>query len=276
MNHSRFNSCIAAAGLVVCSVINAGAQEISTTQVLHPSLSCDHVIRLIHMHGVNNSVDRSGVHSFAHHSPSGGFQIPDTELGDLEIMQVNQIEHADNACGPRIAVVVHNQSCRKVCDFRVSAVALLGRICSSSPCATVKVAEILPGAALEVQIQLPIEALAMGNRNGQIIGFQRLVVAIDSYDELLETNEANNIKAWNQAEIPVVVPTIVEEISEPVSDIVTETAIAEATAPAQVQQLEDSSGPANTVAPIEESTDALRSAIEKIDANQATEESTGG
>ncbi len=272
MNHSLTLRCAATVGLVVCLTITVRAQNIAaninTAQVLYNSSHCEHVIRLIQLHGVNNSVDLSGADSVYHHSGFGGFGIPDCELGDLQIMQVNQIADQEESCGPRIAVVVRNCSSRKVCDFRVTAVAMLGRICPSSPTATVTVAEVLPGAALEVQLQLPIEAFAMGNRNGQIIGFQRLLVAIDSYDELLETNEANNIRAWNRAEIPVVAATTVEAVSETVSEGEEGTAILDGTAEPQPQGSEGSSGPANTVAPTQQSPDDIRSAIEKIDATR--------
>ena len=125
-------------------------------------------------------------------------------------MQVNQIVHQDDACGPKFTVTIRNCSTRNVCHFHVTAVAVLGRICPTSPNATVKVAQIGPGEALEVCLQLPIEALAMGNRHGQVIGFQRLVVADRQLDQLVETNEANNLKAFACSEIPVVT-TVVEQ-----------------------------------------------------------------
>ncbi len=43
----------------------------------------------------------------------------------------------------------------------------------------------------------------MGNRNGTPLGFQTLIVAIDSFDVLLESDESNNIRAWNASELPV-------------------------------------------------------------------------
>jgi hypothetical protein len=194
--------------------------------------------------------------------------IPGGELGDLEIIQVVQILHDDPACGPKIAVTVQNQGCRKVCNFHVSAVAILGRICPTSPNNTVCVEKLGPGEALEVMVQLPIEALAMGNRNGQVIGFHRLVVAIDSYDEFVETNEANNLKAFDRNTLPVVSPTV----AEPVESIstTTETGVVQESA---IQDVGGSSG--STTPP---PNDALQSAIRKLgvnssDAVEATTES---
>ena len=36
--------------------------------------------------------------------------IPDTELGDLEILQVNQVEHDEAGCGPKFIVTIRNHS----------------------------------------------------------------------------------------------------------------------------------------------------------------------
>ena len=90
------------------------------------------------------------------------------------------------------------------------AVATLGRIHIDSPCKTVKVEKIEAGEALQVELTLPIESLAMGNRGGLPIGFQRLIIAIDSFDEPAETDEANNIKAYAIASVPTLQTTVVE------------------------------------------------------------------
>ena len=250
-----------ALGLIVCWAINAEAQNavIHASQVLPGGSRCDNVIQLMHLHGVNNSVDLAMSTSMPHHSPLGSMVIPGDELGDLEIVQVTQVLHEDSACGPKIAVIVQNQSIRQVCNFHVSAVAILGRICPSSPSSTVRVAKLEPGEAQEVLVQLPIEALAMGNRNGQIIGFQRLVVAIDSFDEFVETNEANNVKAFDRSTLQIVTPTV-EAISS-----TTESGVVEET---QSQNLNVDMGGASvnsqTPAP-----DALQSAIRKLGVEQS-------
>ena len=48
-----------ALGLIVCWAINAEAQNavIHASQVLPGGSRCDNVIQLMHLHGVNNSVD---------------------------------------------------------------------------------------------------------------------------------------------------------------------------------------------------------------------------
>ena len=79
----------------------------------------------------------------------------------------------------------------------------------------VKVEKICAGQAAEVHVQLPIEALAMGNRNGQPLEFARLVVAIDSFDQFAECNEANNVKVFDRTSIVTreVVQQTVETLS---------------------------------------------------------------
>jgi hypothetical protein len=187
--------------------------------------------------------------------------IPGDEVGDLEVIQVTQVLHDDPACGPKIAVTVRNQSVRQVCNFHVSAVAILGRICPTSPNTTVRVEKLEPGAALEVLVQLPIEALAMGNRNGQIIGFQRLVVAIDSFDEFVETNEANNLQAFDRSALQIVSPTV----EQPIETISSTTEIGVAIETQDVNVDIDSAG-VNSQTP---TPDALQSAIRKLGDDQS-------
>lgn len=241
------------AALVVTSAVTAQAQVVTTSQLLDRNDRCDHVIGLVMRHGVNNSVDRAGAHSLLHPSPYGGMAIPPGELGDLQIVQVNQLEHADPACGPKIAVTVRNASCRQVRHFHVTVVGVLGRIFPTSPSATTRIDCLEPGADIEVILPLPIEALAMGNRNGQVIGLQTLVVAIDSFDQLVETNEANNLQAFDITQLPMVAATV----EETVETTTTETAVAETTVSEQATRIDTT-----TAQPVAE--DPLRSAIDQL------------
>ncbi|MGI9473295.1 MAG: hypothetical protein ACR2NZ_17265 [Rubripirellula sp.] len=267
MNLSTLGKLVFATCMVACTAINAQAQGLNASQLLYGGTSCDHVIRLIHIHGVNNSFDVSASLVSTQFSPAGPIAVPHTELGDLEIVQVAQVQHADIACGPKFNVTIRNNSCRDVCNFHVSVVAALGRICPSSPNATACVEKICAGQAVEVCVQLPIEALAMGNRNGQVIGFQRLVVAIDSFDVLAETNEANNLKAFACHEIPIATAVVTETASVTTTETVTEGANP-AVAPAAVTPNgaapAPSAAPATPAAPAAQA-DPLRSAIRMMD-----------
>ena len=174
---------------------------------------CGHVISMMLKHGVNNRFDRSEASRLLQSTtilPNG---LPASEVGDLDIVQVSRLNSAAN-CGPRVAVQLMNCSNRKVGRFHVTAVAVFGHIRPDSPNATLEVAELEAGAILEVQLQLPIEAYAMGNRNGTPMGFQTLIVAIDSFDVLLESDESNNVLALNASEMPVEQPVAVTQAVE--------------------------------------------------------------
>jgi hypothetical protein len=267
MKGLRFTHCLVAASIVVGSIAAAQGEDLTTSQLLDGS-RCDHVIHLMHRYGVNNSVNCGPGASMLYHSPLGGLVINESDLGDLEIMQVSRIEHEDAVCGPRFAVLVRNHSCRDVCNFHVSVVGILGRIVPCSPNATVSVERICAGETLQVDVTLPIEALAMGNRNGQIIGMQRLVVVIDSFDQLVETNEANNLKAFDITQVPVLAP-VVEQTAEAVAPSAVETGVAPATIAPGASPATESVAPQAA----EPSADPLRSAIRQL-ANEPASEAT--
>lgn len=254
MKRSIHTQLLLIALLAVGSTVTVQAQGVTTSALIHPGSRCDHVIGLILRHGVNNSVDPMAAHSLLQHGPLGSMAIPAAELGDLEIVQINRIAHEDPACGPKVAVTIRNQSCRQVCEFHVTAVAVLGRILPMSPSVTIRVDRIDPGAAIEVVLPLPVEALAMGNRNGQVIGLQTLVVAIDSFDQLVETNEANNLRALDIAQVPALAVAVEEAVEA--------TEAAPVDAPAASQQDAVNSDGQAIAEPA--SADPLRSAFEQL------------
>ena len=270
----------------VATTPNSQAQGVDATQLLAGGTSCLHVIQQIQIHGVNNSFDVGASGFTTHPSPFGPYVVPEAELGDLEIVQISQLQQADPACGPQFNVTVRNNSCRDVCNFHVTVVATLGRIFPGSPNATSCVEKLCAGAAVDVCLQLPVEALAMGNLNGQVIGFQRLVVAIDSFDELAETNEANNLRALSCAEIPIAAAVVVEPAN---NTVVSETMLSGVAAPAmESTNIETPAGGLQPTVAVQPSdgvssggmsldgeppaTDALRSAIRMMD--QPTGEQT--
>lgn len=228
---NKLRGLLAAAAITATFGSIAHADHVDLHQVLHGSQNCDHVIRLIMRHGVNNSFQTGGSIS---HSPYGPIMMGAADVGDLELIQITQCPHLDANCGPKFAIVIKNNSTREVCGLRVSMVALFGRIQSCSPTTTSKVEKICAGEAVEITMQLPIESLAMGNFNGQALPFQKLLVAIDSFDEFAESNEANNIKAWNRSEIPVAAETATVE---PQSTAPTQTTVPTFSPPATGQQV---------------------------------------
>ncbi len=144
-------------------------------------------------------------------SAHGPFVMPAEEIGDLCIASVTESPASDPACAPTFLVAITNNSLRAVCDVQVSLVALLGPIKPCDPTAIACLKEIPAGATVEIEITLPVEALAMGSNGGAPVGFQKLLVAIDSLDRYVERCEANNLKLLCRADIP----QAVVEVSAP-------------------------------------------------------------
>ena len=185
------------------------------------SPGCGHVIEMLVRHGGLYELGPMGRSATVVPSPYGPFMMPASELGDLEIECISEVPQADPACAPTFVVTIANKSIRDLCDVQVSLVALLGPIRPFNPTAITRVERIPAGASIEVSLQLPIESLAMGRNGNAVIGFQKLLVAIDSLDQYLELDEANNLQLLCRADIPqqtVVVepPAIPIEVEVPV------------------------------------------------------------
>ncbi len=236
------------------------AQQLRSTDVLRGPENCRHVIGLLQIHGVNNSVDLSAA-SLVAPPMYRPFVMPLAELGDLRIAQVTQLPAGAPDSGPQIAIMVHNASDRTVRNFHLTAIGFLGQIYPHSPSTTVRVEQLNPGQQAEFVVQLPIEVTALGNRDGQILGFQRLLVAIDSFDQLLETNEANNLRAFRVSELPIMGrgPTSLSEPLGTAAEVTPDTSESQPTsvpAPAPDARVRPSS-PGNT--------ESLRSAIRMME-----------
>jgi hypothetical protein len=159
-----------------------------------------HVIELLARYGdVCETTSLQGATLVA--SPHGLVEFPFAELGDLSFINIEELPVADPTSPPTFVVTLANNSTRLVRDLDVSLVALLGPIAPDSPTTTVRIAEIPAGATVEVEVTLPVEALAMGRNGIAAVGFQKLIVAIDSRDRFAETNEANNLRLLSRANI---------------------------------------------------------------------------
>ncbi len=275
MNQSILFRYVLCAGLLMSLSLNAAAQRPFSSQLICGSTRCDHVIQLIQRHGVNNCFDRSGMSSLLNCSAVGFPQVPVSEFGDLEIVDVHQLPVEGNTAGPKIAVVVSNKSQRAVCNFHVSVVAVLGQIHPFSPHTTMQVDKVNPGEAMEVVLSLPVSVYSMGNRNGEMLSFEKLVVAIDSFDELLETDEANNVKVFNAGEI-VVVSGIVGQTAISVIESSTITPTATMQTPVSLAgQSQNRVGTVNGDVSVDAldlahpTPDSLRSAIQQVGSQEA-------
>lgn len=165
---------------------------------------CQHVVDLLLRYGTSNLPHRLVV-------PVGNGLLLGDSIGDLELVSVALVDQGNAAAGPTIAVTVSNHGTRDVAGFSVSAVAILGRLHAWSPSITQHLPKVCAGETLEIQMQLPLESLAMGRAGTNLLAYQKLVVAIDCFDEWIETNETNNVLIVNRTAIPLAVPAVVQE-----------------------------------------------------------------
>ncbi len=139
--------------------------------------------------------------------PDGRPVLMTRRMGDLELIDVSMVSEATVHCGPVFQVTFCNHSTVANGNFRISIVAVLGRIEPLAPVALVNIPRIEAGQTLSIQMTLPVSSMSMG-RNFQT-PFSTLVVALDSFDMLQENNELNNVLTLNRASIKLLVPEVV-------------------------------------------------------------------
>jgi hypothetical protein len=122
--------------------------------------------------------------------------------GDLQLLDVQMISDGGPQQGPLYQVSFRNNSKVMASNFRISLVAVLGQIQQSSPIVTVDVPQVAAGQIGTVQVQTPALAMAMGPA-GNVVPFDTLVVALDSFHELIESNELNNIAVLKRADVTI-------------------------------------------------------------------------
>lgn len=124
-------------------------------------------------------------------------------FGDLELLSVGMVSDAADQAGPIYRISFRNNSPLPAHHFEVSLIAVLGELNRSCPVATVHIDAIGANAVSHVDIQLPHGVMAMGPE-GSLAPFQTLIAAIDSFDELAETTELNNVMTLSRVGIDVV------------------------------------------------------------------------
>jgi len=206
--------------------------------------NCQHVMDLLFRYGHAPSQPIMAM-------PHGHGLLLGNSIGDLEIMNVSMCHPGEATHGPTIVVTITNNSERPVSAFSISAVAVFGRIRPMSPSVTQTAPAIGAGENVELKLCLPLESLAMGQAGTDTLAFQKLVVAIDSFDQLLESNESNNIVVLDRGSIPVLEPVV-----EAVPD-----------APAEAPALKPTEVAPNQgeVAPTQPSQPTLENSIENLD-----------
>jgi len=175
--------------------------HLRTSQVLGiPSSHCGHVINLL----LHNRVRQQAGHLRG--TPQiqmANLSVPLTP-GDLELLCVHLVCDGDKTKGPVFQVSLRNNSQIPIGDFRISLVGVRGQIHVHSPTATVHVTRLEAGQESQIQIQLPVTCMAMGLVNQQA-PFDTLIVAVDSFDELLECDELNNVQILKRCDIGLLV-----------------------------------------------------------------------
>jgi hypothetical protein len=92
-------------------------------------------------------------------------------------------------------------------QVRVSLIAVLGTFNIGAPAVTAEVKEIGANAIAALDIQMPLTVMALGPQ-GQTGPFETLIAAVDSFGELPESNELNNVATFTRGAIAVVETTV--------------------------------------------------------------------
>ena len=121
---------------------------------------------------------------------------------------------------------MRNNSVLAVGNFQISIVGVLGQIHAHCPTARGTVTQISAGAVVPFQLQLPASAMTLGFQGQPTAPFDTVVVAIDSFDELMEANELNNVRIIRRVELlPLAPPPVVEVVSPTVVPVAPETTV---------------------------------------------------
>jgi len=185
-----------------------------TSQILGvPESHCGHVIDLL----IRNRMRQQSGAVGAELAPGLLLSRPPSsnQIGDLELVDVHLVTDGNPGCGPVIQVTVLNNSAIAVGNFQISIVGVLGQIHAHCPTARGTVTQIPAGAIAPFQLQLPAAAMTLGFQGQPTAPFDTIVVAIDSFDELMEANELNNVRIIRRVELLPLAPPPVVEVAAP-------------------------------------------------------------
>ena len=97
---------------------------------------------------------------------------------------------------------MRNSSNVPIENFKVTLVGVLCQIHVHSPAATICIPRMEAGEETQVQVQLPQNCMCTPD-GAASAAFDTLVVALDSYDELLECDELNKVQILKGCDIGV-------------------------------------------------------------------------
>ncbi|HEX3999107.1 MAG TPA: hypothetical protein VHX65_11195 [Pirellulales bacterium] len=141
---------------------------------------------------------------FGHH-----FDVGELVAGgiDVEFSSVRQLDAGDPSknLAPAYRVWFHNNSDVDINQaFDVAILASNDQTLTTNlPYAAVRVDGMAADETMFVDIRLPIEAMSMATVDGQPAAFTYLHTIIDSQNELVETNKANNFAVYARQDIPM-------------------------------------------------------------------------
>lgn len=187
----------------VSSPLNGFAQLVtftSTTTTVIPAAPCDHIIQMLLRHGVNNQCDRTIASLLVNPSLSKCAPNALIESNDLQVSHATLIPKSEFSMGSRIAIAIVNRSSKEARDFHVSVAAIREQLHPNSPISTVRVERIGPGESLEVSVPLPQE-IGTGNGPAMETRFERVIVAVDCFNRIPESDEANNIRMFDYRQL---------------------------------------------------------------------------
>ncbi len=193
-------------GVTQSNVSSVSAQQSLTTL----DSDCGHVIQLLMANSFRQNTFQNGTEL----APGLRLGSPWQQgVGDLELLGVHCDGTVDPRNGPVFEVTLRNNSQETLEHVTVSAVAVLGQIHGQSPTSVVSIRQIGAAETISIRIQLPASSIVMGPVGSAVQPFETLVVAIDSFDELIENNELNNVSILRRGEIPMmpvamVAPTV--------------------------------------------------------------------
>lgn len=173
----------------------AASSQISLCQEFH----CEYVIDLLFRNQFRQQSGAIGTEL----APGLMVSAPPsaTVPGDLELLNVALLSDGSPTQGPVVEVIVRNNSQIAVEGFQISVVGVVGQMHAQCPTARGLVSQIAAGSVGQFQMQLPVIEISNGSQAQQPAPFETLVVAIDSFDELLEANELNNVRIIRRAEL---------------------------------------------------------------------------
>jgi hypothetical protein len=139
----------------------------------------------------------------------GHFDVGDVVEGgiDVEFTSIRQFDAGDPAknLAPAYRVWFHNNSDVDINQpFDVAILASNDQTLTTNlPCASVRVDGMAADETMSVDIRLPIEAMSMATVDGKPAAYTYLHTIIDSENELVETNKANNLSVYAAKDIPM-------------------------------------------------------------------------